>query len=171
MPQRDLESIYTKHSRMVYWAAYSVLRSESDAMDVTQNVFLRAIKHMGKLAAMEEGQLKAWLYRVAVNLSLDIKRKHKREYPVDELPERESADLYDMPEPYAISAEQRQLVRQAIERLPDIYREAVMLHYYSNMSCADIAALTGAAEGTVKSRISRARIRLMELLKEGEKNE
>ena len=171
MPQRDLESIYTAHSRMVYWAAYSVLRSDSDAMDVTQNVFLRAIKHMGKLADMEDGQLKAWLYRVAVNLSLDIKRKQKREYPVDELPERESTALCDMPEPAAITAEQRRMVREAIERLPDIYREAVMLHYYSNMSCADIAQLTGAAEGTVKSRISRARIRLMELLKEGEKND
>ena len=171
MPQRDLESIYTEHSRMVYWAAYSVLRSDSDAMDVTQNVFLRAIKHMGKLTAMEEGQLKAWLYRVAVNLSLDIKRKQKREYPVDELPERESTALCDMPEPAAITAEQRRMVREAIERLPDIYREAVMLHYYSNMSCADIAQLTGAAEGTIKSRISRARIRLMELLKEGEKND
>ena len=171
MPQRDLESIYTEHSRMVYWAAYSVLRSDSDAMDVTQNVFLRTIKHMGKLAAMEEGQLKAWLYRVAINLSLDIKRKQKREYPVDELPERESTALYDMPEPSVITAEQRRIVREAIERLPDIYREAVMLHYYSNMSCADIAQLTGAAEGTIKSRISRARIRLMELLKEGEKND
>ena len=171
MPQRDLESIYTEHSRMVYWAAYSVLRSDSDAMDVTQNVFLRTIKHMGKLAAMEEGQLKAWLYRVAVNLSLDIKRKQKREYPVDELPERESTALYDMPEPSAITAEQRRIVREAIERLPDIYREVVMLHYYSNMSCADIAQLTGAAEGTIKSRISRARIRLMELLKEGEKKD
>ena len=171
MPQRDLESIYAKHSRMVYWAAYSVLRSESDAMDVAQNVFLRAIKHMGKLGDMEDGQLKAWLYRVAVNLSLDIKRKQKREYPVEELPERESADVLDMPEPSAITAEQRRIVREAIERLPDIYREAVMLHYYSNMSCTDIAALTGTAEGTVKSRISRARIRLYELLKEGEKND
>ncbi len=168
MPQRNLESIYTDYSRMVYWAAYSVLRADSDAMDVSQNVFLRAIKHMGKLAAMEDGQLKAWLYRVAVNLALDIKRKQKREYPVDELPEQESAALQDMPEPSAISAEQRRTVREAIERLPDIYREAVMLHYYSGLSCADIAALTGAAEGTVKSRISRARTQLLKLLKEGE---
>ena len=90
MPRRNLESIYTDYSKMVYWAAYSVLRADSDAMDVSQNVFLRAIKHMGKLADMEDGQLKAWLYRVAVNLALDIKRRQKREYPVDEMPEQES---------------------------------------------------------------------------------
>ncbi len=168
MPRRNLESIYTDYSKMVYWAAYSVLRADSDAMDVSQNVFLRAIKHMGKLADMEDGQLKAWLYRVAVNLALDIKRRQKREYPVDELPEQESTALYDMPEPSAISAEQRRIVREAVERLPDIYREAVMLHYYSGLSCADIAQLTGAAEGTVKSRISRARTQLLQLLKEGE---
>lgn len=171
MPPRDLESIYREHSSMVYWAAYSVVRSDSDAMDIMQNTFLRAIKHMGKLKDMEDGGLRAWLYRVSVNLALDIKRKQKREYPVDELPERESTALYDMPEPSAISAEQRRMVREAIERLPDIYREAVMLHYYSNMTCADIGALTGAAEGTVKSRISRAKVRLAELLKEGEKND
>ena len=171
MPKRDLESMYTDFSRMVYWSAYSVLRAESDAMDVTQNTFLRAIKHMNKLSAMNDGQIKAWLYRVSVNLALDIKRKQKREYPVDELPERESGDVLDMPEPSAITAEQKRIVREAIERLPDIYREAVMLHYYSNMSCEDIAALTGTTEGTVKSRISRARIRLRELLKEGEKND
>ena len=168
MPRRNLESIYTDYSKMVYWAAYSVLRADSDAMDVSQNVFLRAIKHMGKLADMEDGQLKAWLYRVAVNLALDIKRKQKREYPVDEMPEQESTALYDMPEPAAISADQRRIVREAVERLPDIYREAVMLHYYSGLSCADIAQLTGAAEGTVKSRISRARTQLLQLLKEGE---
>lgn len=171
MPKRDLESMYTDFSRMVYWTAYSVLRAQSDAMDVTQNTFLRAIKHMNKLSAMNDGQIKAWLYRVSVNLALDIKRKQKREYPVDELPERESEDVLDMPEPSAITAEQKRIVREAIERLPDIYREAVMLHYYSNMSCEDIAAITGTAEGTVKSRISRARIRLKELLKEGEKND
>lgn len=170
MPQRDLESIYREHSKMVYWAAYSLLRSDSDAKDVAQNVFLRAIRHMNKLTAMENGQLRAWLYRVAVNLALDIKRRQKREYPVDELPERESTALYDMPEPSAISADQRRMVRQAIERLPHIYSEAVMLHYYSGMTCAQIAALTGATEGTIKSRISRARARLLELLKEGEIN-
>lgn len=171
MPHKDLESMYTEFSRMVYWAAYSVLRSESDAKDVTQNVFMRAIKHMGKLSVMNDGQIKAWLYRVAVNLALDIKRRQKREYPVDEFPERESGDIQDMPEPAAVTAEQRRIIRNAIERLPDIYREAVMLHYYSNMSCADIAQLTGSTEGTIKSRISRARIRLKELLKEGEKND
>ena len=171
MAQRDLESIYKDFSPMVYWAAYSVLRSECDAKDVTQNVFIRGIKHMGKLAAMNDNQLKGWLYRVAVNLSLDIKRRQKREYPVDELPERESSDLYDMPEAAAVSAEQRRMVREAIERLPAVYRAAVMLHYYSGLSCADIGELTGNPEGTVKSRISRARIRLLELLKEGEKND
>lgn len=170
MPHRDLESIYREYSRMVYWSAYSVLRSESDAKDVAQNVFLRAIKHMGKLTAMEDYHLRAWLYRVAVNLALDIKRRQKREYPVDELPEQETSTVYDMPEPSLIGAEQRRIVREAIDRLPDIYREAVMLHYYSGMNCADIAALTGAAEGTIKSRISRARARLCELLKEGEIN-
>lgn len=49
MPARDFESIYADYSRMVYWAAYGVLKNESDAMDASQNVFLRVIKHQKSL--------------------------------------------------------------------------------------------------------------------------
>ena len=152
MTPKSIEAIYRDNCKMVYWAAYSVLKRESDAMDIAQSVFLRAIKNIDKLNTMEDGQVKAWLYRVAVNLCYDAGRRLKREIP-------------------AISRDQRERVKRAIDALPDIYRETVMLHYYSGLDYKTIAAMQGSTEGTVKSRIFRAKERLYELLKEGEKND
>ncbi len=168
MTARDFESIYADYSRMVYWAAYGVLKNESDAMDVSQNVFLRVLKHIKKLEAMEDAQLKAWLYRVAVNLCLDGKRKSRRESLEEELPEMPDADRAALPEAAALDAEQRAALHRAIDSLPDIYRETVRLHFFSELRYDEIAALTGVSEGTVKSRMSRARERLLALLKGGE---
>lgn len=147
MPARDFESIYADYSRMVYWAAYGVVKNESDAMDVSQNVFLRVMKHQKKLETMEDAQLKSWLYRVTVNLCLDGKRKLKREVLADELPETPVSDT---------------------GALPDVYRETVTLHFFSELRYEEIAKLMGVSEGTVKSRMSRAKERLLALLKGGE---
>ena len=163
MPARDFESIYADYSRMVYWAAYGVLKNESDAMDASQNVFLRVIKHQKKLETMEDAQLKSWLYRVTVNLCLDGKRKLKREVLADELPEMPVSDVSVLPEAAALDAE----TREALQELPEIYRETVMLHFFSELRYDEIAKLTGVSEGTVKSRMSRAKERLLALLKGG----
>ena len=154
MTPKSIEAIYRDNCKMVYWAAYSVLKRESDAMDIAQSVFLRAIKNIDKLNTMEDGQVKAWLY-----------------HPAEELPEPNTDREYELPEASAISRDQRERVKRAIDALPDIYRETVMLHYYSGLDYKTIAAMQGSTEGTVKSRIFRAKERLYELLKEGEKND
>ena len=87
MARWEFEAIYKAFSRMVYWAAYGVTKSESDAGDVTQETFIRALKNADKLKDMEEAQIKAWLYRVCINLCMDNKRRLKREQLSDELPE------------------------------------------------------------------------------------
>ncbi len=168
MPARDFESIYADYSRMVYWAAYSVVKNESDAMDVSQNVFLRVMKHQKKLETMEDAQLKSWLYRVTVNLCLDGKRKLKHEVLADELPETPVSDAGALPEAAALDAEARETLSRAVAALPDVYRETVTLHFFSELRYEEIAKLMGVSEGTVKSRMSRAKERLLALLKGGE---
>lgn len=76
---RDFDSIYADYSRMVYWAAYNVTGNRDSAMDVSQEVFMRVLKHMNRLENMEDMQLKGWLYRVAVNAGVDMVRRNKRE--------------------------------------------------------------------------------------------
>ncbi len=153
---------------MVYWAAYGVVKNESDAMDVSQNVFLRVMKHQKKLETMEDAQLKSWLYRVTVNLCLDGKRKLKHEVLADELPETPVSDAGALPEAAALDAEARETLSRAVAALPDVYRETVTLHFFSELRYEEIAKLMGVSEGTVKSRMSRAKERLLALLKGGE---
>ncbi len=170
MPGRDFDFIYAEYSRLVYWTAYGVVKNQADALDVSQNAFLRVLKHMDKLRAMSDPQLKGWLYRVTVNLCIDDKRKRSRELLSDdgELPDVADYDESVLPEPSAMTASTRETVRAAVDALPRAYREAVLLHYYSGLEYAEIASLTGAAEGTIKSRIFRAKAKLCTLLKEGE---
>jgi RNA polymerase sigma-70 factor (ECF subfamily) len=168
LPAWEFDSVYESFSRMVYWTAYGALKSESDALDVSQEVFIRVLRHMKKLEDMSEAQLKSWLYRVTVNLCVDGKRRLKREVLADELPETPVSSECELPEPAAMNAETVRLVRGAVDSLPDIYRETVTLHYFSGLQYEEIAALQGVSEGTIKSRMSRAKGRLGELLKGGE---
>jgi len=169
----DFEAAYAANARMVYWAAYGVVKNESDAMDVSQETFLRALRHEEKLAAMDEGGQRAWLYRVAVNLCYDKKRREKRELVSDEEVFFEQGDTDEavLPEMQALRAEEKALLRRAVEALPEPYRQTVLLHYYSELPYETIASLMGTSEGTVKSRMSRAKQRLYDILrKEGGKH-
>lgn len=165
MPGRDIESIYKDCSRMVYWAAYAITRQESDAMDAMQNTFLRAMDHLEQLQGMTDAQLRSWLYRVSVNLCKDGLRKQGRLTLTDEPLEPKGDNVYELPEAALISAEERAKVRGAIDQLPEIYRETVLLHHFSGCDYKQIARLTGTTEGNVKSRMSRAKQRLYEILK------
>ncbi len=167
----NFDAAYKAYSRMVYWAAYGIVKNDADAMDVSQDTFLRSLRHEKKLASMSEQQQKAWLYRVAVNLCMDKKRRQKREVPVEDDAFFESgiSDEEALPELAALNAEQRAILKKAVCDLPEIYRQTVTLHYFSELPYEQIAALMGVSEGTVKSRMSRARARLYNALrKDGE---
>lgn len=160
------ESLYEKYSRLVYWAAYGIVRNPQTAQDVCQDVFLRAVKNMEKLAKMEEQYQKAWLYRVAVNAAIDVTRNRKKEVITEDLPESAvEPESYDMPETAVMSAELREAVMEAIDALPEIYHEVIMLYYFSQMSYEEITLETGINMGTLKSRISRAKALLYNKLK------
>ena len=171
MAQRDFDAIYADFSRMVYWTAYGVVKSAPAAMDVSQNVFLRVFKHMGSLCEMNDAQLKGWLYRVTINAGVDAIRKSQRELPSGETAlgaEDAHVDFSSVPEAAAIGAERRAFLRSAIDELPDIYREPVLLYYFSQLSYEEIATLTGMSIGTIKSRLFRAKALLKKSLESGE---
>lgn len=166
----DFDSIYNDYSRLVYWTAYGVMRSQSDAFDVMQDVFIKVYSNIDKLAAFPEPQLKSWLYRVCKNACIDEKRKRRKEVITDEFSTEAVVNEYELPESAFENEELRKRVRDAIDELPEIYRECVLLHYFSGMQYEDIANMTGVSTGTIKSRISRAKDRLYAKLKDGEGN-
>ena len=157
MPERDFESIYRDHSRLVYWAAYRVLQSRELSEDVTQNVFITVLKSMGEISALPDAQLKGWLYRVAVNAALDTKRRMAHEVLSDEPVGAEVPDTGGTPEDEAEKNQLRNAVREALACMEEVYREPLMMYYYSELSVKEIAEALDVSEGTVKSRMSRGR--------------
>lgn len=165
MPERDFDSIYTDFSRLVYWAAYSVLSNKEQTEDVTQNVFISVLKNMDKISGLDDAQLKGWLYRVSVNAALDHKRRSRHEVLSDEPLGVEIADSGMTPEDEAVESETSALVRETIEQLDPGYRGVLKMHYFADMSVADIASALNISQGTVKSRLSRGRALLAKALK------
>lgn len=165
MPERDFDSIYQAYSRLVYWAAYRVLNDHDQTEDVTQNVFISVLKSMDHIGAMNDAQLKGWLYRVSVNAALDYKRRGAKEVLSDEPVGAEVADPGQTPEDDAVESDVRKEVREALDSIEKIYREPLMMFYFSDMSVLDIAQALEISEGTVKSRMARGRKLIAKRLK------
>lgn len=165
MSERSFDSIYTDYSRLVYWAAYRVVSHQETAEDITQQVFERAYLNLDKISGLADAQLKSWLYRVATNLSLDYVRKAKHELLSDEPLGPDVPDSEPLPESELIIKKRNDAVRRAIEQLDEASRTVITLHYFSEMTVSEISEATGISQGTIKSRLVRARKLLSEMLK------
>lgn len=164
----DTEAFRTlveQHSRVLFGTAYLMTRDRELAEDVVQAALVQMWKKLPSLR--RDGSLKAWLIRIVVNEVNQQRRKKQlptmsleqvSEIP-DGLPEVETVLLRD---------EERQRIRQALEILPVEQREAVVLRYFSDLTVPEIAVVMGECEGTIKSRLSRALVRLGEVLRKDE---
>ena len=135
----------TAHRHAMYRAARVLLVSEAT---------LRAWQAFGRLR--DEKSLKGWLIKITVNCAYEHRRRGARVTYTDDL------------EPLAGGAEDSHdfTLWDAVCRLPEDYRVATVLYYYEDMTTAEIAKALGVREGTVRSRLSRARSRLRTLLEE-----
>ncbi len=138
---------------MVWRLALARTGQVQDAEDVFQDVFLRYFRHAGKFQTDEHR--KAWLIRCTVN----------RAKSVLAAPWRKRTAPLETAERVGVEDEYRE-VYAAVLSLPAKYRAAIHLHYYEGLSVKEIAEALGAAEGTVKSRLSRGRALLRDMLKE-----
>ncbi len=167
---RLLEVFYEEHSKTVYWAAFGVLHDMESAKDVMQNVFLSANRHLETLGGMSTEQRRSWLYRAAVNASIDLLRKNKRVVSSEDLT-LERADDAPGPEEELESKEMQSAVRKALLRLPEKYQRPLTLYYFAEMDYKAICGLLQLNEGTLKSRMARGRSLIeKELRKGGGKN-
>lgn len=154
------EALATRYRPVARRTAYGLIGDADAADDVAQQAMMRL--HAALPGFRQASTLSTWLHRVTLNLAYDHLRRVRRrreDVPLGgapEVPESESAD------PHArIDAERaRDALDVALERLPDDQREALVLRYMSELSYAEIAAVTGAPAGTVASRIFRALERL-----------
>lgn len=137
--------------------AYLYLKDRHLAEDLAQEVFIRAYRHLDEFRG--DSAAYTWLYRIAVNLCRDRLRSPwwRRLSFRGELP---AAAGGDQPEEMALAALRQESVLRQVLELPDHYREMIVLYYYQDLNTAEIAAVTGLPENTVKTRLHRARQQL-----------
>lgn len=152
-----------RYQRPVYNAALWILRKPEDASDVAQMVFLKVAEQLDDFDSRH--RFFSWIYRIAVNESLNLLRRNGREEALDdeiELPAADSAN----PEWRVGESQQAERIRRTLLTMSTNDRMVLMLRHFGELSYEEIAQVLGVDQKTVKSRLFEARLRLRDLLKD-----
>jgi RNA polymerase sigma-70 factor, ECF subfamily len=163
------DEIVDRYERRVFAVALRIVRNNDDARDVTQEVFVTALRALKGFRG--DAQLSTWFHRVTVNASLDLVRKRRRREhsSVDELTDQPAGE--PGPEAEAIAAVRAREVHKALGALAPDQRALIVMHDLHDLDYAECAEALGIPLGTVKSRLHRARLALARQLghlREGE---
>lgn len=161
------------YHEMIYRLALKMLGDPQDAEDVLQETFLKALRGIGNFDG--RSSLSTWLYRIATNEALMLLRRQKPDWISTDEPlesdegEQEPIQIVDwccLPEDEFMSAEAQRYLDQAIERLPPSLRAVFILRDIEGLSTQETGEVLNLSETAVKTRLSRARMRLREDLTE-----
>lgn len=158
-----LAGLYERYYATMVWVAYSVLLDRSLAEDAAQQAFATACTKLHSLR--QSDRFGPWLATICRNAAQDMARARRRDAALQkaalaEEPVQAGSDGFD------------RAVKEAVDGLPPMYREIVVLHYYSGMSYSQIESVLGVSGDVVKGRLARARKRIqMHLEKEGFRRE
>lgn len=164
------EELVLKYQQRVYNLTLRMTGNEEDAFDLSQEAFLKAWK--GLETFHFESAFSTWLYRLTSNACLDFLRAQKRRRTVSLTAEDDDGEEIQIeitdpapnPEQAALAAEDRRMLASALNALDDEAREIITLRVIDDLSYDRIAEVLGIREGTVKSRLSRAREKLRKKL-------
>jgi RNA polymerase sigma-70 factor, ECF subfamily len=156
-----------EHIDALYGYAMTLTRDKTDAEDLVQETYLRAVRAANQPAG--DGNLKAWLFVIMRNAWFNVMRhKHNGrrifDFESDEPETGAANDTTSNPHVVYLRKLEREQVRDAIEKLPDAYREIVVLRDIEGFSYQEIATVLNCPAGTVMSRLGRAREKLREAL-------
>jgi len=174
--RQAFDSLVELYTPQVYNLALRITGSREEAEDCVQEAFLRAFSGLGRFRG--QAAFSTWLYRVAVNVANDAAARSAREpLAASELTDSDSPDTPDLdrlgqlteghaedPQAALLEGQRRHVVLQAITSLPEHQRTAILLYDLQGLSYEEIARVTRCRVGTVKSRLSRARLALKDLL-------
>jgi RNA polymerase sigma-70 factor, ECF subfamily len=157
----DLAALVGTYSALLFRVAHSVLRSEGEAEDVVQDVFVRVLEHRRSLGGVRD--MRVWLVRIAWNLAVDRRRRVRPE----QLDERfvEGLVAGNVPADRAVDEARRmKAVFEEMERLPRAERNVLLLSAVDELGTAEMAEVLGRSESAVRALLFRARTRLRERL-------
>ena len=156
--RRAFAEIVSRYERVLYNAALRRLGNAEDARDATQNTFVKAWVNLGQFD--QSRRLFSWLYRIALNESLNHVKRRGRQEPL----EGERASDAPDPERLVLGSDTSHHVQVALMKINEDYRAVLILRHFHDCSYEDMAGILGIPEKTVKSRLFSARRQLKELL-------
>lgn len=148
-PEKQREAfgiIVRQYSEQLYWIIRNIVQDHDDANDVLQNTFMKAWMALGDFQS--KSKISTWLYRIAVNESLDHLRRQKTKVSADEDISVANRLLADE---YFNGDETQALLQQAIAKLPDVQRTVFTLRYYDNMKYSEMSRVMNTSEGALKA--------------------
>jgi RNA polymerase sigma-70 factor (ECF subfamily) len=163
------DQLVRTHTRRVYSLCYRFTNNDSEAQDLTQEVFLRIFKSV-KSFRSEEGSFGTWLARLTRNLLIDNYRRTRQDRVTDSIEGQlpmleEELAASARPEGMVVGREAREQLQWALQKLSPELRETLILRDLQEMEYREIAQILRIPEGTVKSRLNRARTELARVLR------
>lgn len=164
-PPKDVaETLYNKYYNSTVRQVTSVIGNQEFAIEATQEAFLRAFERFDTLKDMDK--FSSWVVSIAINKARDTMRKRKREVLMEPYTLTEAfGPKEEVVQEYPVNTA---LVKQAIEMLPPHLKEVVMFFYVQELDIASIANILKIPEGTVKSRLHKARSKLRKIYESSE---
>ena len=156
------DALFRRYQLPLYVYVFELVRDEQTALDIVQETFIAAVKHLGSLR--EDGKFGSWLFGIAHQKCLQHWRK-RTEVLFDEVPE--SPDEFEnSPDDLLIRQEQEAAFMKLLEQLPPPQRAVLLLHFVEDFSLEEIARITEAQLGTVKSRLHYGKRALRKLVEQ-----
>jgi RNA polymerase sigma-70 factor, ECF subfamily len=158
-----LGELYERHHRQVYAVCLSITRNPTEAEDLTQDVFVHLVRKIGSYRG--ESRFSTWLHRLTVNLVLmHLRRPSRREQPTGDY-ENVSSIVPRVRPRAAVQVTDRIALQLAVGQLPRGCRAVFVLFAIAGYKHDEIAKLLGCSEGTSKSQLHRARVKLKQILR------
>jgi len=165
------EELIRGYERLIYSIAYRMLGSAEDARDAAQETMIKIYRNLARCTSIDAFQ--SWVYTITNNTCIDElrKRKNKTTDSLDELVKTDDGAMAKQlksndptPEDILLRREQQKMLQQAINKLSPEHRALIVLRDINGLSYDELSATTGASLGTVKSRLSRARNQLCQII-------
>jgi RNA polymerase sigma-70 factor (ECF subfamily) len=153
------ECLVRQYERLVLVTALRLLGNLDDAQDASQEVFLRLYRNLHKVESASN--FSGWLYRVTLNVCHDL-RKRKPWQPLDDA--AAAVSLEADPQRSTVEAERRKVLAMSLRMLPEKERAALVLRDLEGLSTVEVARVLGSSEATVRSQISKARVKVKEFV-------
>lgn len=146
--QKVFPMIVNQYSQSLYWKIRSIVLTHEDTDDVLQNTFLKAWKSLPTFQG--KAKLSTWLYRIAINESLDFLR-HQKTTALSSADADLSVANRLLADDYFDGDKSQAVLQEAIATLPDVQRTVFTLRYYDEMKYSEISEILGTSEGSLKA--------------------